>query len=112
MGGRRSPVATVILYLPVVVVYKGKREFRVGSTDSMAGEAVSLHCSLLANRLQNTARTLKRMIFRVVRSTYLKVGARILDFPTPSSARKTLHCREATSYPRSASVALSLPFQS
>ncbi|GFW86983.1 hypothetical protein TNCV_1383991 [Trichonephila clavipes] len=91
MGGRRSPkLQRQFVHLPCLQETDLKKEFRgcLRSTDSMAGEAVSLH-SLLANQ---SARTLKRMIFRVVRSTYGL--ARVLVFYSFFVCQKTLHSRE------------------
>ncbi|GFX05596.1 putative DD41D transposase [Trichonephila clavipes] len=97
MGGRRSPkLQRQFVHLPCLQETDFLRNLGGASGQRTLWRAKLYPCTACwpIGIVKFTARTLKRMIFRVVRSTYLRVGARILGAFTPSSsARKTLHCR-------------------
>ncbi|GFU44787.1 hypothetical protein TNCV_3150811 [Trichonephila clavipes] len=115
MGGRRSPkLQRQFVHLPCLQETDFLRNVECGGASGQRTQwrAKLYPCTACwpIGIVKFTARTLKRMIFRVVRSTYLRVGARILGlFTLSSSARKTLHSREAHLLPEVNPIRRSLP---
>ncbi|GFX27215.1 hypothetical protein TNCV_1563951 [Trichonephila clavipes] len=114
MGGRRSPkLQRQFVHLPCLQETDFPRNLGGASGQRTLWRAKLYPCTACwpIGIVKFTTRTLKRMIFRVVRSPLYKGWrANSRGFSTPSSsARKTLHSREAHLLPEVNPIRRSLP---
>ncbi|GFX10497.1 hypothetical protein TNCV_2583191 [Trichonephila clavipes] len=111
MGGRRSPRYSCSFYICPVYRKRISKEFGGASGQRTLWRAKLYPCTACCpiGIVKHTARTLKRMIFRVVRSPLYKVWlANSRGFFTPSYVcQKKPPAGKRTRYPRSPFVALS-----
>ncbi|GFY33772.1 hypothetical protein TNCV_4594841 [Trichonephila clavipes] len=107
MGGRRSPRCNCSFCICPVYRKRISKEFGGASGQRTLWREKLYPCTACwpIGMVKFTARTLKRMIFRVVRSTFIRVGARILGafysllrLPEKPSSRGALLLPEVTPF--------------